>query len=107
MIHTFNKKRLIFFPISWANSIARWILGVFSPTGTIKITNDADPGRDKSIALDVNVSEVLRMAKPQLDESYVPRQDIKTMLANMCDGQSIILKDGVLTVNREWLQYNI
>ena len=107
MIHTFSKKRLVFFPVSWANSVARWILGVFSPTGTIKIKNDAEPGRDKSISLDVNVPEVLRVAKTQLDESYVSRQEVKTLLANMCDGQSIIIKDGVLTVNREWLQYNI
>ena len=106
MIHTFSKKRLVFFPTSWGNSVARWILGILSPTGTIKIKNDAEARSDTSMSLDVNVPEVLRVAKPQLDESYVPRQEMKTMLANMCDGQSIILKDGVLTVNREWLQYN-
>lgn len=106
MIHEFSKKRIIFLPVSWANSVARWILGICSPTGTIKVRNEADAGRDKSMTLDVDIPVLVRSAKHILDNEYVSKQEVKALLASMCDGQSIILKDGVLTINREWLDYN-
>lgn len=103
MIRTFNKKRILFFPVSWANSVARWILGVCSPSGTIRIKNDAEPGRERSVSLDVDVPRVIRAAQGELDGRYVSRQDIKDLLASMCDGQSIIMRNGVMSVNAEWL----
>ena len=106
MIHTFNKKRILFFPVSWANSVARWILGVCSPSNTIRIKNDAEPGRDRSVTLDVNVPEVIRAAQRELDQKYVSRQELKDLLASLCDGQSIIMRNGVIAVNKEWLNAN-
>lgn len=106
MIRTFNKKRILFFPVTWANSVARWILGVCSPSGTIRIKNDAEPGRDRSVTFDVNVPAVIRAAQQELDQKYVSRQELKDLLASLCDGQSIIMRNGVIAVNKEWLQAN-
>jgi hypothetical protein len=36
----------------------------------------------------------------------VSRQELKDLLASLCDGQSIIMRNGVIAVNKEWLQAN-
>lgn len=104
MIRTLSRKKILFFPVSWGNSVARWIQGLCSPSGTIRISNDLDPGPERSASLDVDVPAVLRAARAELDQRYVTVSELKNVIARLCDGNSIILKDGVLSVNREWIE---
>ena len=106
MIHEFGKRKRVLFPTKWANSVGRWISGICSPSGTVRVGNDMDPGNGPSLRLDVNIPEVLKHARTELGDTYVLRKELTNLLSGMCDGQSIIMKDGVLTVNREWLRYN-
>ena len=70
MIRTFEtKSRLLFAPKSWFNSVARWILGLHSETGTVRIRNTANP-KAKGPSIDVDVAEVAKRIGANLCQSF-------------------------------------
>ena len=60
MISEFKKKKLLFFQIAWANKIVKWISGINSPSGTIRIVNTLSPSDKTSMTIDVDVEVVAR-----------------------------------------------
>lgn len=111
MIHLFNgKKRILFFPVGFANSVARWILGVHSPSGTIAIKNTATPGDNGSIALDVNVDALRRIMAGVIDDHDLTEREIKRtkdIVHGAIDGTSLIMGGEHISVSMDWLQQNI
>lgn len=111
MIHLFNgKKRILFFPVGFANSVARWILGVHSPSGTISIKNTATPGDNGSIALDVNVDALRRIMAGVIDDHDLTEREIKRtkdIVHGAIDGTSLIMGGEHISVSMDWLQQNI
>lgn len=72
MIHLFEKKgAIVFFPKDWANDIVKWISGIHSPTGTIKVQNTLTPDEKKSAAIDVNLPELVK----ELQRHFVGRNE--------------------------------
>lgn len=68
MIREFlSRRRLIFFPKSWANSVSQWICGVHSPSGTLKIVNTANPSKGKSASFDVDIDAVWNRLRDRID----------------------------------------
>ena len=98
MVHTFQGRRIIFFPRAWANSVARWILSLTSETGTVRVTNTPAPDGGHAPSLDVDVAEVVKRADGELRARYVSRLD-----ASGVDGVSVQMHNGALRVNEEWL----
>ena len=98
MIEEFKDKRpRVFFPTKWANSVARWIQGLHSESGTIKTDNTLDP-KEKAASIDVDIDAVVAKSKPLLLKFFVGRAD-KTAI----DNESIIVKDGKFAVSETWL----
>ena len=99
MVHTFQgRRRILFFPRAWANSVARWILSLTSETGTVRVTNTPAPDGGRAPSLDVDVAEVVKRAEGELRARYVSRLD-----ASGVDGVSVQMHNGALRVNEEWL----
>ena len=111
MIHLFNgKKRILFFPVGFANSVARWILGVHSPSGTISIKNTATPGDNGSLALDVNVDALRHIMAGVIDDHDLTEREIKRtkdIVHGAIDGTSLIMGGEHISVSMDWLQQNI
>ena len=111
MIHLIQgRKRLLFFPKSLVNSIVRWIAGVHSPSGTIKIGNTMNPSDESSIALDVNVEAVTHEVLEKFETRPVTNEECKRMkqhLRGMVDGSSVQMSDGHVSVNGEWVDNRI
>jgi hypothetical protein len=107
MIKFFNEKNpLIFFPKKWANAVSRWLMGVYSPSGTIKITNTANPDEHGSLGLDVNIDAVIRKMEKKLHSrrfSESERLQIRDTIRAYIDGVSIYWKDKRFAVNEKWL----
>ena len=93
MIRLFKRtRRALFFPVKWANAVSRWLLGVHSPEGTIKISNTANPKQDKSVGLDVDVDAVLSKIAPLLQKkgfSEEQRRDIRNIIRDSLDGATV------------------
>lgn len=109
MIRLFESgRRILFFQRSWANAVTRWILGVHSPEGTIKINNTADPGKDRSVALDVDVAAVASRIGNIIREhgfSASQRSAVKEIIRDVLDGISLTWNSGgTFSVNREWIE---
>lgn len=109
MIRLFQgRKRVLFFPKGWANSVTNWILGVHSPSGTIKIVNTANPGENKSASLDVDVEQIARLLnKLDFHKGYAKESDFKTLLGKSIDGSSLVSRDGIVGVSDEWLKQRL
>ena len=111
MIHLFSsKKRIFYFPVAFANSVARWCLGVHSPSGTISIKNTATPGDNGSLALDVNREAMKRLymdftENHELTEGEMKR--IKTVVRGTLDGNSLTWQGEHFGVSMAWLQNNV
>ena len=96
MVHTFQgRRRILFFPRAWANSVARWTLSLTSETGTVRVTNTPAPDGGRAPSLDVDVAEVVKRAEGELRARYVSRRD--------ASGVSVQMHNGALRVNEEWL----
>lgn len=99
VIHLFQgRRRVLFFPRAWANSVARWILSLTSETGTVRVTNTPAPDGGRAPSIDVDVAEVVRRAEGELAERFVSRRG-----ASGVDGVSVQMHNGELRVNEEWL----
>lgn len=108
MIHFFDKRRL-FFPVSWANSVSRWILGLHSPSGTVRITNTASPGEGASAAIDVDVDAVANRVMKIIGgdaRGFSPRECalVRDLVGAYVDGATVLWKDRRIAVNTDWLE---
>jgi len=102
VIRTFEtKKRLLFTPKSWCNSVARWLLGIRSDSGTIRIKNTANPSSESGPSFDIDARETGKTLDPILSESYPKKDDKKLLSPSMC------WDAGKLAVDGEWIQNEI
>lgn len=107
MIREIKGRRGLFWPRWLVNEIVRWILGVHSPNGTIKINNTANPGNERSIALDVDMDAVISEANRRNENrglSKAQREDARDVVRACLDGNSLTWGDGAASVNSEWLE---
>ena len=105
MIHEL-KGRCLFSPVRLINSLVRWVLGVHSPSGTIKVHNTANPSAGKSIGLDVDVNalETLLDKNAQTKSlNKVQRQAVRNVVRSLVDGVSLTWGDNCLSVNMSWI----
>ena len=108
MIHEFTGKgRIFWFPKAWANSVVRWICGVFSPTGTIQVTNNLSPNGEGSLALDVNVNAVLTRIRELRDEREVSQAEVARItyvVRGLLDGSTVVTKGEHVSVDEDWVR---
>lgn len=107
MIHLFNGGgKLLFFPKKWANSIVRWIAGIHSPSGTIKLRNNMNPGDGGSLELDVNINAVAAEVLRRFEVRNVTHEELERfahILRGMADEVSVLFSSGHLSVSADWL----
>lgn len=107
MLHEIARGSRLFYPRRLINSLVRWVLGVHSPEGTIKIQNTASPD-EKSLALDVDMSAILSSIQTHnVGMTNAQRQDAKDIMRAHLDGTSLIWTDEVATINKDWLSRQI
>ena len=108
MIRLFQRgRRLLFFPTRWANAVTRWILGVHSPEGTIKVNNTAHPGEDRSIGLDVDILAVSSRVEELINAHSFPkpkREELQGLIRESLDGTSLSWHGNTFAVDNEWLE---
>jgi len=101
MIKTFVEgKQTLFFPVRWANSVTRWIIGLYSKTGTIDIDNTTNPNNGKGCSIDVNVDVVLNKTTPELDKKYLQKSNLLSAIGDLCD-ETLQIKNGTLGLKKE------
>ena len=99
MIRTFDNAVRVFFPTKWANSVSRWILGLNSPSGTIKIGNTPEPSEGSSATIDVDEERLLQRLIERLDSRYVA----KSKIGECMDATTIAVKDGKVGVRQDFI----
>lgn len=108
MIALFNRRgRILFFPKKWANAVVRWIAGVHSPTGTIKVKNTMSPGDNGSLELDVNMDAVAAETARRMDTRPMTQDErsrFEVHLRGRVDGNSITMKGAHIGVSDEWVE---
>ena len=100
------KERRLFAPMRLINSIVRWVLGVHSPTGTVRVRNTACPSGGRSLALDVDMEAVFADVERRLDGrglSAAQRARIRDVVRANIDGTSLVWTDAGAAVNEAWL----
>lgn len=98
MIHEFMTRRVIF-PTKWANEIVRWIQGIRSPNGTIKIKNTLTP-TGTGPEFDVNIETVAAKVAEILDARYIKKDNLRSYI----DGSSIVANGGILSVSADFVK---
>ena len=102
MIRTFDgKKKLLFAPKSFLNSVARWLLNVRSQTGTIRISNTASPTAEAGPSFDIDAAATARAIDQALAEKYPKSGDGRLL------GHGLKWNAGKLGVDCEWLANEI
>ena len=110
MIHLFNKKKkLLWFPVAFANSVAAWCLGVCSPKGTISIKNTATPKEGgSSLQLDINEDKVASMIASQIlkkaELTEVERKLIKALICGLVDQKYITYRNDLIGLDVDRLK---
>lgn len=105
MIHLFNRRgRILFFPVKWANAVASWILGLHSPTGTLRISNTANPTESGGATVDVDMEVVTAKAKERLTGHFQTKREVEASIERAADGSSIVARDRRLHVNDDWIR---
>lgn len=110
MIAELTGRRRLFSPRRLINEIVRWILGIYSPTGTIRIGNTAHPGEDRSMSLDVDIGTVAgRVAERVGNRPFTAdqRNEVCDVVRSHVDDVSLVWRDGGLAVNEEWVAEQI
>ena len=103
MIRELKSGSRLFSPRRLINSLVRWVLGVHSPEGTIKIQNTATPD-EKSIALDVDMAAIIaKMNERNVGMTDAQRQDSADIMRAHLDGTSLVWTNEVATINKDWL----
>ena len=106
MIRELTGRRRLFSPRRLINELVRWVLGVHSPNGTIKINNTASPG-ERSIALDIDMEAVLSAVDKRRENSGLSkaqRDEARDVMRAHLDGNSLVWGDNCACVNSEWLE---
>lgn len=109
MIHTFNKKRKqLFFPTNWANSVSAWCLGVSSPRGTLEIGNTATPVEGSpSLKLDINEARLESLFDKHLAKrlglSTAERKAVQNIIGASVDQKFLKWSDYIIQLDTETL----
>ena len=108
MISLFTgRRRVLSFPKKWANAVVRWIAGIHSPSGTIRVKNTMSPGEDGSLQLDVDVDAVAKETLARVDTRPITQKErdrFDTHLRGKIDGNSITMKGAHIGVSDEWVE---
>ena len=113
MIHLFDKKkRVLFFPTGWANSVASWCAGVSSPTGTIRIKNTLTPKEGGvSLEIDINEERIASLALQAVENrtafSDTERNLIKGMFQGATDQKILTYRNGLFGIDMDALRRNL
>ena len=113
MIHQFDKKRrVLFFPISWANSVASWCAGVSSPKGTLCIENTMTPKEGgASLKIDINEERIISLALKAVEKrnqfSDVERKLIKGMFQGATDQKILTYRNDLFGIDMDALRKNL
>lgn len=91
-----------FFPTGWANSVTSWLTGLYSPNGTIRISNTANPTEGGGCAIDVDVESLYRQLRGRIQQDFVPRDNLANAMRGMV-GPSMNVNGGQLNVNDAYL----
>lgn len=94
-----------FFPAGWANAVTNWLTGLFSPNGTIRIKNTANPTEGGGCAIDVDVENLYRLLRDRLQQDFVTRGNLASEMRGII-GQSMNINNGLLNVNDGYLAEN-
>lgn len=113
MIHAFKKRRKqVFFPTQWANSVSAWCLGVCSPTGTISIANTATPTEGgMSLKIDINETRLESLVNRQLGRrttfTTAERKAIQNIIGSSVDQKLLKWGDSILSFDVETLRNDL
>ena len=106
MIRELTGRRRLFSPRRLINELVRWVLGVHSPSGTIKVNNTAHPG-ERSIALDIDMEAVLSAVDNRRKNeglSDAQREESRDVVRSCLDGNSLVWGDNCASVSADWLE---
>ena len=92
-----------FFPARWANSVTRWLTGLYSPNRTISISNTVDPTENGGCAIDVNVDQLYNILRERMARDFVPRSGLKDNFDEITD-RSFKKGDGRIGVDPEEIE---
>ena len=113
MIHLFDKKkRVLFFPTGWANSVASWCAGVSSPTGTIRIKNTLTP-KEGGVSLEIDINEeriaslALQAVENRTQFSDTERNLIKGMFQGATDQKILVYRNDLFGIDMDALRKNL
>lgn len=110
MIRVFKARRMLFAPIGFLNSVARWILGVHSSDGSLTVRNTANPDENGSLDLRVNVDAVFAQVERRLDTRVRTEAEIgrvKDIVRGALDGVSVTVRGEHVCVDADWLDGQI
>ena len=113
MIHQFDRKRrVLFFPTSWANSVASWCAGVSSPNGTLRIKNTLTPKEGGvSLELDINEERIASLALQAVENrtqfSDTERNLIKGMFQGATDQKVLVYRNDLFGIDMDALRKNL
>lgn len=86
MIKPFNTSRkMLFFPVRWANSVSTWIQNVSSPDDTIRISNTCAPREGKSLKLSVNLQRIYDGVKDFFKNHFATKAELREALKKDID----------------------
>ena len=105
MIRELTGRRRFYWPRKLINELARWVLGVHSPGGTIKVNNTANPG-ERSLALDIDMAAVLSAVDKHEESkglSKAQRDESRDVVRSCLDGNSLVWGDNCASVSADWL----
>ena len=106
MIRELTGRRRLFSPRRLINELVKWVLGVHSPSGTIKVNNTANPG-ERSLALDIDMQAVLSAVDKHEEGnglSKAQREETRDVMRSCLDGNSLVWGDNCASVDPEWLE---
>ena len=113
MIHQFDKKkRILFFPTGWANSVASWCAGVSSPTGTVRIKNTLTP-KEGGVSLEIDINEeriaslALQAVENRTSFSDTERNLIKGMFQSATDQKILVYRNDLFGIDMDALRRNL
>ena len=102
MIKLFNgKRRVLFFPVKWANSVTLWLQNVLSPDNSIKVSNTTLPSEGNSLKLSVNFSVVCARVLEYFKGVFLTRKNFDELIQECCDHNTIEFSDGRFRISKD------
>lgn len=102
MIKLFNgKRRVLFFPVKWANSVTLWLQNVLSPDNSIKVSNTTLPSEGNSLKLSVNFSMVCARVLEYFKGVFLTRKNFDELIQECCDHNTIEFSDGRFRIAKD------